>query len=91
MCVLDYTGLTLLHIDTMMYRHKHFDIQLMVAKPGKGEEEGDLAIAPAKPKLKRPPLYKVVLLNDDYTPMEFVVEVLEQFFSMNRETATQEM
>ena len=38
----------------------------MAAKPGKGEEEGDLALAPAKPKLKRPPLYRVVLLNDDY-------------------------
>lgn len=53
--------------------------------------EGGLAIAPAKPKLKRPPLYRVILLNDDYTPMEFVVHVLEQFFSMNRETATQVM
>ena len=75
----------------MTYPHKHLDIQFMAAKPGKGEEEGDLALAPAKPKLKRPPLYKVVLLNDDYTPMEFVVEVLEHFFSMNREKATQVM
>ncbi len=47
--------------------------------------------APAKPKLKRPPMYKVVLMNDDYTPMEFVVEVLEVFFGMNREKATQVM
>ncbi len=45
----------------------------------------------AKPKLKRPPLYKVVLHNDDYTPMEFVVEVLEQFFGMGRSKATQIM
>ena len=75
----------------MTYQHRHSDIQLMAAKPGKGDEEGDLALAPAKPKLKRPPLYKVVLLNDDYTPMEFVVEVLEHFFSMNREKATQVM
>ena len=52
---------------------------------------GGLAIAPAKPKLKRPPLYRVILLNDDYTPMEFVVLVLEQFFGMNREKATQVM
>lgn len=50
-----------------------------------------LAVAPAKPKLKQPPLFKVVLLNDDYTPMEFVVEVLEYFFKMNREKATQIM
>ena len=53
--------------------------------------QGGLAIAPAKPKLKRPPLFKVVLLNDDYTPMEFVVDVLEQFFALNREKATQIM
>ncbi len=45
----------------------------------------------AKPRLKRPPMYKVVLMNDDYTPMEFVVEVLERFFSMSREKATQIM
>lgn len=51
----------------------------------------DLAVAPAKPKLKRPPMYKVLLLNDDYTPMEFVVQVLEDFFAMNREKATQVM
>lgn len=44
-----------------------------------------------KPELKKPPLYKVVLLNDDYTPMEFVVQVLETFFQMNREKATQIM
>ena len=55
------------------------------------EDEGGVAVAPAKPKLKRPPLYRVILLNDDYTPMEFVVHVLEQFFGMNREKATQVM
>ena len=59
--------------------------------PSREGDEGGLAVAPAKPKLKRPPLYRVVLLNDDYTPMEFVVEVLEHFFSMNREKATQVM
>ena len=47
-----------------------------------------LAIEEAKPKVKRPPMYKVILLNDDYTPMEFVVHVLERFFGMNREKAT---
>ena len=54
-------------------------------------DDGDLAVERARPKLKRPPLYKVLLLNDDYTPMEFVVHVLEQFFGMNREKATQVM
>ena len=44
-----------------------------------------------KPKLKKPPLYKVILVNDDYTPMDFVVEVLRSFFGMNVEKATQIM
>jgi len=55
------------------------------------KDDQGLALQEARPKLKRPPLYKVMLLNDDYTPMEFVVEVLEQFFNMNREKATQVM
>ena len=59
-------------------------------EPGLGEDRG-VAVAEAKPKLKKPPMYKVILLNDDYTPMEFVVHVLETFFGMNREKATQVM
>lgn len=51
----------------------------------------ELTVEEVKPKLKRPPLYKVVLLNDDYTPMEFVVEVLQVFFGMDRQKATQIM
>ncbi len=42
-------------------------------------------------RAKPPPLYKVILLNDDYTPMDFVVLVLQQFFHMDRERATQVM
>lgn len=45
----------------------------------------------AKPKLQKPRLYKVILLNDDYTPMEFVVVILERFFQKNREEATRIM
>ena len=61
-----------------------------------GQEDGNdgaigIATEASKPALKRPPLYKVVLLNDDYTPMEFVVEVLRAFFGMNAETATRVM
>lgn len=54
-------------------------------------EDGGLSVQEAKPRLKRPPMYKVILLNDDYTPMEFVVQVLEKFFAMNHEKATQVM
>nr|WP_245598995.1 ATP-dependent Clp protease adapter ClpS [Halotalea alkalilenta] len=43
------------------------------------------------PQLAEPPMYKVILLNDDYTPMEFVVEVLQTFFAMDREKAVQIM
>jgi len=45
----------------------------------------------AKPKTKKPSMYKVLMLNDDYTPMEFVVHVLERFFSKSREEATRIM
>jgi ATP-dependent Clp protease adaptor protein ClpS len=55
------------------------------------DTDDGLALENARPELKKPPLFKVVLLNDDYTPMEFVVEVLETFFLMNREQATQVM
>ena len=50
-----------------------------------------LVVEEAQPKLKKPPLYQVVLLNDDYTPMEFVVDVLERIFSLDRTRATRVM
>jgi ATP-dependent Clp protease adaptor protein ClpS len=56
-----------------------------------GRSDDGLAIQEAKPQLKRPPMYKVILVNDDYTPMEFVVHILENYFGMNREKATQIM
>jgi len=59
-------------------------------KPGQDHDHG-LAIEEARPRLKKPPLYRVVLLNDDYTPMEFVVQVLQNIFSMDRSTATRIM
>ncbi len=51
----------------------------------------DLAVEEARPKLKRPPLYRVILINDDYTPMEFVVDVLQSIFGMERPKATRVM
>jgi len=51
----------------------------------------DTLLEAQKSKLKPPPMFKVMLLNDDYTPMEFVVVVLQKFFGMTRERATQVM
>ena len=53
--------------------------------------DGDLALQDAKPEVKQPTLFKVILLNDDFTPMDFVVEILIDFFSMTEEDATQIM
>jgi ATP-dependent Clp protease adaptor protein ClpS len=58
--------------------------------PNEPQETGP-SVEEARPRLKRPPMFKVLLLNDDYTPMEFVVEVLETFFGMSRDKATQIM
>jgi ATP-dependent Clp protease adaptor protein ClpS len=68
------------------------------AKSVAGDKERDigqgglgLVVEEAQPQLKKPPLYQVVLLNDDYTPMEFVVDVLERIFSLDRTRATRVM
>lgn len=53
--------------------------------------DSDLAVQEAKPKLKQPPLFKVILLNDDFTPMDFVIEILTTFFGMSEDKATQIM
>ena len=52
---------------------------------------GDTALKPSAVKPKLPDMFKVLLLNDDYTPMEFVVETIERFFNKSREQATQIM
>ncbi|MBT8099359.1 MAG: ATP-dependent Clp protease adapter ClpS [Gammaproteobacteria bacterium] len=57
----------------------------------KHREGIDIAVEEARPKVKQPPLYRVVLINDDYTPMEFVVDILESVFGMERTRATQVM
>ncbi len=54
-----------------------------------GRESG--VLTKTRPKTQRPPLYKVMLLNDDYTPMEFVVHVLERFFGINHTQAIEIM
>ena len=71
----------------------------VLAGPTRGSGGGDSGdrgigtgiVTKTRPKTKKPSLYKVLILNDDYTPMEFVVDVLEKFFSLNRPTATRIM
>ncbi|MDG0969946.1 MAG: ATP-dependent Clp protease adapter ClpS [Porticoccaceae bacterium] len=55
------------------------------------QDDSDTVAEQAPPRLQKPRMYQVVLLNDDYTPMEFVVELIEQFFYKSRENATQIM
>lgn len=55
------------------------------------EDGFGLVVEQSKPRLKKPQRFQVILLNDDYTPMEFVVAVLERFFGMDRETAVRVM
>lgn len=65
----------------------------MSDKPDKPDftENIDVAVEEARPRVKQPPLYRVVLINDDFTPMDFVVEILESIFGMERMRATQVM
>ncbi len=52
------------------------------------DPDDDLSVLDAQPKLKKPSLYRVILLNDDFTPMDFVIEILVNFFAMSEEQAT---
>lgn len=64
---------------------KRADVIMMADKE---DDDSDVSVKLAtKPKTKRPPLYKVMILNDDFTPMEFVVHVLERFFGLNHAQA----
>jgi ATP-dependent Clp protease adaptor protein ClpS len=58
---------------------------------GGGTRTGTGTVVKTRPKTKKPSMYRVLLLNDDYTPMEFVVHVLERFFNKSREAATEIM
>lgn len=68
-------------------------VTIMAGRAAGSDEDRDSGLATAinRPKVTQPPLYKVILLNDDYTPMDFVVEVLCSFFLLNAEKATQIM
>ena len=60
-------------------------------RDGDNANRGTSVITRTKPKTKKPNLYRVLLLNDDYTPMEFVIHILERFFQKDREAATRIM
>ena len=74
-------------------RKTHYSHLVLNSRNHEEEEgpEGGVAIQEARPQLAPPPMYKVIILNDDYTPMDFVVEILEGFFNMDREKATRVM
>ena len=66
----------------------------MANEPEHEQEHGHqhgLAVESARPEVARPPLFQVLLLNDDFTPMDFVIEVLRSFFALDQETAVQVM
>ena len=60
-------------------------------KPARGDDGGSVVLERRTQKTQPPQMYQVVMLNDDYTPMEFVVVVIQEFFNKDRETATQIM
>jgi len=63
------------------------DLTMMADRDERDDDDGVGVALDVKPKTKRPPLYKVLILNDDFTPMEFVVMVLERFFGMSNAQA----
>ena len=80
-----------LYLPAMTCILKKFMIRSGEDESHENDGEAGLIVEVTRLKPKPPPMYKVVLNNDDYTPMEFVVHVLETFFRMNREKATQIM
>lgn len=72
---------------------KYFELRLSTDDGDFDEFDGaaGTVLEATRPKLKRPSMYKVVMMNDDYTPMDFVIEILAAFFGMSEEQATQVM
>jgi len=68
-----------------------FEIQCMTSSPTETDREQGTVVEETRPELAKPPMYQVALLNDDYTPMDFVVSVLQIFFQMDHARATQVM
>jgi len=74
-----------------MYLTSETQLDLITNQHSDEDADGNVATQHADPQLKRPAMYSVIMLNDDYTPMEFVVEILERFFNKSPEQATQIM
>ena len=62
-------------------------INTMPDQPFEDDDDGSLAVQEARPKLSKPPMYKVLLLNDDFTPMDFVVSILQTIFYKDKDEA----
>jgi len=77
------------------FRHKNMNVvTINMVKNHSGEDldhDSDLMVQESRPDVEEPKRYKVILVNDDFTPMEFVVEVLNIFFNLDEETATRIM
>ena len=79
------------HNDDMKRIRRFFDVRMAGPSDEDGGDTGTGTITRTRTKTKKPSMYKVLLLNDDYTPMEFVVYVLQRFFSKSVEDATKIM
>ncbi|TXJ08153.1 MAG: ATP-dependent Clp protease adapter ClpS [Acinetobacter sp.] len=76
------------HCSVLMQRNIPCEIE-DIRLQEQDDEDADVMVA--SPELQRPPKYAVVLLNDDYTPMDFVIEILQQYFALDLDQATQVM
>ena len=79
------------HNDDMKHIMRFLSVRMASPSDEDGGDTGTGTITRTRTKTKKPSMYKVLLLNDDYTPMEFVVYVLQRFFSKNAEDATKIM
>lgn len=79
-------SIQMMHSNAVSYLPPH-----AMTEPVSPQGDEDVVVKSADPELAQPPLYKVVLHNDDYTPMEFVVEILQEFFLLDQERAVQVM
>src|SRR5688572_23377901 len=91
-----WPGCALPRVERLPYLRSHMSMHwtMMANEPGQGDgiEEIETGVATrTRPRTKKPSNYKVLMLNDDYTPMEFVVLVLQRFFAMSIEDATRVM